>query len=65
MFSVENHFIHMLFQKSDGVVQNFEVSLERDTQGLTHMQIPGLTYYASQPGYRRAKSTGDCDQRQP
>src|SRR5271156_5098205 len=42
MLGVENRFVEILFQKSDRVVDDFEIFVERNSERLAHVHVPGL-----------------------
>ena len=42
MLGVENHFVNVLFEIGDGVVENLEIGRQRNPQRLAHVQVPGL-----------------------
>src|SRR5208283_4514484 len=42
MFGVENRLVEVFFQKRDRVVENFEIFVERDSQRLADVHVPGL-----------------------
>ncbi len=42
MFGVENRLVEVLFQKRDRVVDDFEIFVERNSERLAHVHVPGL-----------------------